>query len=149
MDTDPAFRPSNQVAKGENPRLMVADEAADSRAAIADYFLARGYEVILAMDGVQALSQTIRREVDVIIMSATLPELEGYEAAAILRKINPRIQIILTAGADIEARPRESQRTERFRCFPKPLDLKEIAGAIETRTARSGLEAERRQEGGG
>ncbi|HWT77698.1 MAG TPA: response regulator, partial [Candidatus Methylomirabilis sp.] len=106
MDT--AYRPSRLIAKGENPRLMVADDAPDSRAAIADYFLARGYDVILAVDGVQALSQTIRREVDIIIMSATLPGLEGYEAAAILRKINPRIQIILTAGADIDGRPRES-----------------------------------------
>lgn len=143
MDTETASRRSNLVANGENPRLMVVDDAADSRAAIADYFLARGYEVILATDGVQALAQTIRRGVDVIIMSATLPGLEGYEAAAILRKINPRIQIILTAGADIEGRPRESQRTERFRCFPKPLNLEEIAGAIEGRAAGSGPEAER------
>lgn len=143
MDTETASRRSNLVANGENPLLMVADDAADSRAAIADYFLARGYEVILATDGVQALAQTIRRGVDVIIMSATLPGLEGYEAAAILRKINPRIQIILTAGADIEGRPRESQRTERFRCFPKPLNLEEIAGAIEGRAAGSGPEAER------
>ncbi len=144
MDTETASRRSNLVANGENPLLMVADDAADSRAAIADYFLARGYEVILATDGVQALAQTIRRGVDVIIMSATLPGLEGYEAAAILRKINPRIQIILTAGADIEGRPRESQRTERFRCFPKPLNLEEIAGAIQERAAGSGLEAERK-----
>jgi two-component system capsular synthesis sensor histidine kinase RcsC len=143
VDTDTASRRSNLVANGENPRLMVADDVADSRAAIADYFLARGYEVILATDGVQALAQTIRRGVDVIIMSANLPGLEGYEAAAILRKINPRIQIILTAGADIEERPRESQRTERFRCFPKPLNLEEIAGAIQEGAAASGLEAER------
>jgi CheY-like chemotaxis protein len=143
MDTDTTSRRSHLVANGDSPRLMVADDAADSRAALADYFLARGYEVILAMDGIQALAQTIRRGVDVIIMSATLPGLEGYEAAAILRKINPRIQIILTAGADIEGHPRESQRTERFRCFPKPLDLEEIAGAIQERAAWSGLEAER------
>ncbi|HWU36275.1 MAG TPA: response regulator [Candidatus Acidoferrum sp.] len=147
MDT--AYRPSRLIAKGENPRLMVADDAPDSRAAIADYFLARGYDVILAVDGVQALSQTIRREVDIIIMSATLPGLEGYEAAAILRKINPRIQIILTAGADIDGRPRESQRMERFRCFPKPLNLEEIAWAIEARATGSGPETERTQEGGG
>jgi CheY-like chemotaxis protein len=149
MDTDVIFRESDLAPEGKNPRLMVADDAAESRTAIADYFLARGYEVILAMDGVQALAQTIRRGVDVIIMSATLPGLEGYEAAAILRKIDPRIQIILTAGADIEGRPRESRRTERFRCFPKPLNLEAIAGAIQARAAESGPKAACTREGGG
>jgi len=147
MDTDTASGRSHLITDGAHSRLMVVDDAADSRTAIADYFLARGYEVILATDGVQALAQTITRGVDVIIMSATLPGLEGYEAAAILRKINPRVQIILTAGAEVEGRPRESQRTERFRCFPKPLNLEEVAGAIEHRAAGSGPEAERK--GGG
>jgi two-component system capsular synthesis sensor histidine kinase RcsC len=147
MDAETASRRSHLVTDGAHPRLMVVDDAADSRTAIADYFLARGYEVLLATDGVQALAQTITRGVDVIIMSATLPGLEGYEAAAILRKIDPRVQIILTAGADVEGRPRESQRTERFRCFPKPLNLEEVAGAIQDRAAGSDPEAERK--GGG
>ena len=142
MDTETASRRSNLITNGEHPRLMVVDDAADSRTAIADYFLERGYEVSLATDGVQALAQSIRRGVDVIIMKATLPRLEGYEAAAILRKINPGIQIILTAGDDIEGRPRESQRTERFRCFPNPLNLEEIAGAIEGKASVSGPDAE-------
>jgi len=149
MDANTAFRRSNLVTNRENPRLMVVDDAADSRTAIAEYFLARGYEVSLAADGIQALTQTITRGVDVIIMSATLPGLEGYEAAAILRKINPRIQIILTAGADVEGRPRESQRTERFRCFPKPVNLEEIAGAIEEGAAAVAPEAERKGQGEG
>ena len=148
MDANTAFRRSNLVTNRENPRLMVVDDAADSRTAIAEYFLARGYEVSLAADGIQALTQTITRGVDVIIMSATLPGLEGYEAAAILRRISPRVQIILTAGADVERRPRESQRTERFRCFPKPLNLAEIAGAIEASGAGCAPGMERVGEGG-
>lgn len=148
MHTDNAPRGSDLIMDGAPPRLMVVDDAAESRAEIADYFVARGYEVLVAVDGIEALAQTITRGVDVVIMNATLPGLEGYEAAAILRRINPRVQIILTAGADVERRPRESQRTERFRCFPKPLNLAEIAGAIEAGGAGCAPGMERVGEGG-
>jgi CheY-like chemotaxis protein len=149
MDAHIAPRQRHVMIQGARPRLLVVDDAAESREVIAEYFGARGYEVLVAADGVEALAQTITGGVDVIIMHATLPGLEGYEAAPILRKINPRVQIILTAGAEVEGRPRESQRTERFRCFPKPLNLEEIAGTIEKGAAWSGPEVEHKGEGGG
>lgn len=128
---------------------MIVDDAEASRTAIADYFLARGYEVIMASDGIRALAQTLTRGVDVIIMKATLPGLEGYEAAAILRKISPRVQIILTMEADGAGHPRECRRVESFRCFPQPLNLEEIALAIEGATPRHDPVGESNREGAG
>jgi CheY-like chemotaxis protein len=117
-------------------RLMVVDEAEESRAAIARYFSARGWDVVVATRAVDALAQSLAHAVDVVIMNATRPGLEGYEAAAMLRKISPGVSIILTVGPDADAHPRERQRHERFRCFLKPLDLDEIARAVEE--ARAG-----------
>jgi CheY-like chemotaxis protein len=131
MNTHTAPRRSDPVMHGDRPRLMVVDDALESRQALTNYFVARGYEVSVATDGIQALAQSLTSAVDVVIMKATLPGLEGYEAAAILRKIAPRVQIILTMETGVEAHPREQQRTERFRCFPTPLNLAEIAGAVE------------------
>jgi DNA-binding NtrC family response regulator len=125
-----------QMTTSGATRLMVVDEAEDSRAAIARYFAARGWEVAVAARAVDALAQGLAHAVDVVIMNATLPGLEGYEAAAILRKISPGVSVILTVGPDADAHPRESQRRETFRCFPKPLDLDAIARAVED--ARAG-----------
>lgn len=148
MDTETAPRRPEPFAPAVPPRLMVVDDSAEARA-IADYFVARGYEVQVATDGVQALAQTIMHGVDVIIMNASLPGLEGYEAAAILRKIHPDIQILLTMAAEVETRPREQQRTERFRCFPKPLDLAELAGVIEGAATGRAPDPERSAEDAG
>ena len=145
MNTHTELWRSDPVTQGDRPRLMVVDDAEDSRRALADYFLARGYEVCVATDGIQALAQSLTSAVDVVIMKATLPGIEGYEAAAILRKITPKVHIILTMGADVEAHPRERQRTERFRCFPSPLNLAEIAGAVEG--ARAGLAPKLERDG--
>jgi DNA-binding NarL/FixJ family response regulator len=129
---------SGGIAGGARARsLMVAEGATEFRHAIADYFLARGWQVTVAGDGVGALAQAVTRPVDVVIMSATLPGLEGwgYEAAALLRRIAPHARIILTTDADEDVEPRETQRMERFRCFPKPLNLDSIARAIEETNA--------------
>lgn len=131
MNASPSSKGPGRVADGSPRRLLVVDGAEEPRRAVAEYFAARGYDVIVASDGRDALALTISREVDVIIMNATLPGLEGYEAAPILRKISPRARVILTVEADADARPRESQRAERFRCFPKPVNLEALAEAIE------------------
>jgi CheY-like chemotaxis protein len=118
-----------EPAKGQC--LMVVDHVEESRAALAAYFGARGFSIVTAVDGIQALSLAVTRHVDVVIMSATLPLLEGYEAAAILRRIDPRVQIILTMEPDVDETPGESRRVESFRCFPKPCEPGDIARAID------------------
>ena len=112
-------------------RLLVVDDAEDSRQALARHFAALGWDVCVAAGGVEALTQTLGQHLDAIVMNASLPGLEGYEAAAILRRIRPGIPIILTVEPHAEARPRSAERCERFRCFPKPLDLDALARAVE------------------
>ena len=114
-----------------HPRLLVVDETEESRRRAADFFRAHGYEVTVAGNAVEALARSLAGGVDIVIMSVTLPGLEGYEAAAILKRLSPGVQVILTAEADAPACPGESQRTERFRCFPKPLNFEALARAIE------------------
>lgn len=133
--------------RGCAPRLLVVDPREESRRRVADYFRARGYDILLAADGVEALVRTILPGVDVVIMSATLPGLEGYEAAAIVRRIRPRTRIILTSGADLEARPREREHREVFPCFPVPLDLDSIAQAIESAGQEPEVAEARTEEG--
>lgn len=125
-------------SQGHRTRILIVDAADATRSAIGDYFVARGFEVLRAADGVEAITRTLARPVDAVVMSLTLPGLEGYETAAILRQISPGVRIILTTEADVDARPRERRRTESFRCFPKPLDLEAIARAIGEAKAGSG-----------
>ncbi len=113
-------------------RLLVVDSAEESRRTLADYFTARGYEVLVAADGLDALVQAIRRSVGTVIMSASLPGLEGYEAAGILRKLIPGVRIILTVEPDAQRHRRASRRRERFRCFAKPLELGALAAELES-----------------
>ncbi|HET7343117.1 MAG TPA: response regulator [Methylomirabilota bacterium] len=112
---------------------MVAESRTEFRRSIAEYFTARGWQVTVAGDGVAALAQAVTHPVDVVIVAAGLPGLDGwgYETAALLKRLSPRAQVILTTDADEDLQPRENEHLERFRCFPKPLNLESIARAIE------------------
>jgi two-component system, OmpR family, response regulator len=131
MISNAAPRTPDDIDPGKSQCLMVVDHAEESRAALAAYFSARGFSIVTAADGIQALSLAVSCHVDVVIMSATLPLLEGYEAAAILRRIDPRVQIILTMEPDVDVTPGESRHVESFRCFPKPFEPGDIARAID------------------
>jgi DNA-binding NtrC family response regulator len=72
------------------------------------------------------------------VMSVKLPGLEGYEAAAILRKLDPRIRIILTCDDNVVPERPRRRRTESFRCFPKPLDFDALGRAVDETSGVSG-----------
>lgn len=121
-------------------RILIADEAEESRNDLARYFSARGWDVLLAAGGLEALSQSLAQHFDAIVMNTSLPGFEGYETAAVLRRIFPRIPIILTVGPDADVRPHESEHRQVFRCFPKPLDLAAVARAVDE--ARAGIDVD-------
>jgi CheY-like chemotaxis protein len=120
----------------ETMRLLVVDDAENSRRALARHFAAIGWEVVVAGGVVEALTQAAGQRLDAIVMNAWLPGFEGYEAAAIMRRLRPGVPIILTVEPDADApdadvHRRGTERCERFRCFPKPLDLDALARAVE------------------
>lgn len=117
-------------ARLERRRVMLVDRPGAARERVAADLAARGYEVVLAADGGDALAQSIARRVDVVIMDVTLPGLPGCEAATVLKRLDPTVEVILTAGTEIDESG-ETEHVARFRCFTKPLDLDRVSRAIE------------------
>ena len=70
-----------------------------------------GYEVIEALDGVQAVELARSRRPDLILMDISIPEIDGWEATKILRQ-DPATRdipiIALTAHALADDRERAS-----------------------------------------
>jgi CheY-like chemotaxis protein len=123
----------------DHRRLMVVDAVETSRSALAEHFRARGWEVAVAADGIDAVAQALTRPVDVVLLSTTLPDLDGYETAAILTRVTPRVRVVLTVDAESPAASRRRRSTSLVRCFLKPLDLDSLARAIEENRPEAGL----------
>lgn len=114
----------------DDPRIMVVDDSTDRRGRTADYFRRRGYEVLAARSGVEAIAHIIQHRVDAIIIQGALSGLSSYDTIPILKKIHPDLRIILTLAQDAEPEPRPTERTDFIHCFLEPIRLEEVERAI-------------------
>jgi DNA-binding response OmpR family regulator len=70
---------------GPGPTVLVAEDDGDILALLAMRLGRRGYEVITATDGEQALAAAIDRLPDIAVLDGLMPGLEGHEVCARLR----------------------------------------------------------------
>jgi CheY-like chemotaxis protein len=116
-------------AARDAPLVLVVDDYAEGREVCAEYLAFRGYRVVTAEDGVDALAKTREMLPDVILMDLSLPRLDGWEASRQI-KADERTRhipiIALTAHALSSARDRaleagcESVVTKP--CLPRDLE---------------------------
>ena len=92
-----------------------------------------GYEVVTAVDGVEAV-EVFRRHQDwigCVLLDLTQPRLDGWETLAALRALRPDLPVILASGYD-EARAMEGAHAEQPQVFlPKPYSLADLKAALE------------------
>ncbi len=84
----------------DTPLILVADDDADHREILAWRLETRGYAVVLAADGVEALATARERRPDLVLMDASMPRLDGFEVCRRL-KADPSLPftpIILVTG---------------------------------------------------
>ena len=99
-----------------------------------------GYNVLLAQNGREAInifSENIST-ISCIILDLTMPELDGVEALAELRKISYSVPIIISSGyceSDIEDRFK-NMNISGF--LQKPYQISEIVTAIKKALDQSG-----------
>jgi len=90
------------VLATEPGRILVVDDNQDNIEIMATRLRFRGYEILEASDGAQALDLVRDREPDLILLDVMLPDIDGYE---ISRRIKgapdlPFIPIILVTARD-------------------------------------------------
>jgi CheY-like chemotaxis protein len=89
--------------------VLLVEDNEDNRIIYSTVLRYRGYEVVEALDGVQAVALARSLQPALILMDLSIPELDGWEATRILRQdpITAEIPIIaLTAHALADDRER-------------------------------------------
>src|SRR4029079_18152096 len=74
------------TSAAESPLILVVDDVEDAREICSEYLAFRGYRVITAEDGMEALAKATELLPDLILMDLALPVLDGWEATRRLKK---------------------------------------------------------------
>jgi DNA-binding NtrC family response regulator len=115
----------------EKTVIMVIDDEDIIRNMVRDYLTSKGYEVLLASDGSEALEnfQQTGGEVDLVLLDMILPEIGGMEVFKKFRQINPKIKAILTSGYSSDI-PEDEYDETSFSFLQKPFRITELVEKI-------------------
>ncbi len=102
---------------------MLADDDPVLLEEAADALRGAGFKVVEAADGQEALQEALSRRVDLIVMDASMPEVNGLEACHCLKAMpkTQKIPVVLTvAKRDPEARMLGERTHGSVRVLRKP-----------------------------
>ncbi|OYW55280.1 MAG: hypothetical protein B7X99_02775 [Rhizobiales bacterium 17-65-6] len=121
---------------GQGTILLVEDEDA-VRAFATRALVARGYHVISAASGAEALEEIDKAgtRIDLVISDVVMPEMDGPTLLKALRARDPSQKVIFISGYAQEAFGKNLAEGEKFSFLPKPFSLKQLVAAVKDATA--------------
>jgi two-component system response regulator HydG len=125
-------------------RVLVVDDEAPNRDALARVFAREGWEVRVAEDGRAALEVLREGDVAVVVSDLKMPGLDGLELLRACRQIAPDTQVILaTAYGTVESAV-EAMREGAWDFVTKPLRRAEVVASVNRALERRRLILENR-----
>ncbi len=133
--TEVSTLPTNQPAS----LILLAEDNAANILTMSNYLEAKGYRIIVAKDGQEAIDVTQSRLVDLILMDIQMPTIDGLEAIGHIRN-NPNY-----ATVPIVALTALAMGGDRERCLAagaddylsKPVQLKQLVQTIQNLLGRT------------
>ncbi|MGO4705781.1 cell cycle histidine kinase CckA [Microvirga sp. 2MCAF38] len=116
---------------GQGIILLVEDED-PVRAVNARALSARGYTVLEAASGVEALQIMDERgvPVDLVVSDVVMPEMDGPTLLGELRKRYPDLKVIFVSGYAEDAFKKNLPEGEEFNFLPKPFSLRQLVELV-------------------
>ncbi len=129
-------------------RVLMVDDEEQFRVTTSKILSRRGYETTMAGSGEEAIEILKKSPQDVIILDIKMPGMDGHEALAQIKKIDPNAEVIMLTGHGSLESAKESLRHGAFDYLAKPCDIDLLASKIrDAYLARSGEKREEKRAG--
>ncbi len=105
---------------GDETILLAEDDdiVRGATVAILEY---RGYRVITAENGEEAVRLFKESHIDMLLLDVIMPGMNGVEAYRIIKEIAPDIRVLFTSGYTAEVLDRELIQEKDVRLLHKPI----------------------------
>lgn len=116
------------------PRILLVEDNEMNRDMLSRRLVRRGYEVVMAVDGAQALQDAAKVPPALILMDMSLPVMDGWEATRRL-KADPMLRRVPVIGLSAHAMEGDRQRALDAGCNDfdtKPVEFERLLGKIES-----------------
>jgi len=123
---------------GQLPTILVVDDNQDNTEIIRHYLEARGYPIIVAYDGEEALAafETVRPSI--VLLDVMMPGRDGWEVCRIMKQhpaLGRAVRVIMVTALDEWEDKRQALQTGADDYVAKPFDLATLAATVERNAA--------------
>lgn len=114
-------------------RVLVVDDDQDLRTTISEFLNMRGFEVLEAGDGLEALLQVKRGRPEAVVLDIMMPRLGGLQALKRIRAFDPDVTVIVVTGAMETELHQLATRQGAAAVLVKPLTLADLEAILHRR----------------
>jgi two-component system cell cycle response regulator DivK len=123
-----------ELKEGLSKKILVVDDNQDSRELVVKILKNRGYQMIEAVDGEDALEKATAENPDLILMDISIPKINGYE---VTRRLKSQINFKNTPIIALTAHAMKGDREKALEAgcdgyISKPINIHEIPDQIQS-----------------
>jgi two-component system NtrC family response regulator len=124
--------------------ILVIDDEAAQREALAGHLRKQGYEVLIADNGRSGLDILQQNLVDLILTDLRMPDMDGMEVLKGARQLNPEVEVVIITAYGTVGGAVEAIQGGACHYLEKPIDLDELDAVVSRALERHHLVSENR-----
>jgi CheY-like chemotaxis protein len=113
-----------------DPSLLISDDDLSFRETLESVFAPRGFRILLAGDGEEALHIVRTQVVHLALLDMHMPKLTGLETLRLVKQFKAMLPCILMSAHWDELLIEQARSAHAFLVLPKTVTLRQITGAV-------------------
>ncbi len=113
-----------------DPALLISDDDLSYRETLESVFAPRGFRILLAGDGEEALHIVRTQEVHLALLDMHMPKLTGLETLRQVKQFKAMLPCILMSAQWDDRLMEQARLAHAFLVLPKSIPLRQITGAV-------------------
>ncbi|HYA11864.1 MAG TPA: response regulator [Thermodesulfovibrionales bacterium] len=115
-------------------KILIVDDNQDSRELVVKVLKNKGYEIVEATDGEEAIEKAVGERPDLILLDISIPKLDGYE---VTRRLKSREEFKGTPIVALTAHAMKGDRAKVLEAgcegyISKPINIRELPDQVKS-----------------
>ncbi len=111
--------------------ILVVDDYFADRETLKTILEERGYRVVAAETGAEALARVKEKHFDIIFLDIRLPDIDGAHIFEQVKAVDPEVAVIMMTGYSEEELVRRAISQGAYTCIYKPFNVEKMMTAVE------------------
>ena len=104
-------------------RMLIVEDERDICECLQDFFSAKGFSVLSAFSGEEALKRLERDPADIVLLDLILPGLSGIEVLRRVKELHPKVRVVVVTSVDQDDVRSQAHRYGAAAYITKPFDF--------------------------